>query len=68
MRPLAVEDLTAEWRPILERRLEMYRRMGAATVRQFGRRRHRAFIAAYRLFVACIEAGTLGGGRFVAAR
>ena len=66
--PLSTDDLTAEWRPILEQRLEMYQGMGAATVRQFGRRRQRAFIAAYRLFVGCIEAGTLGGRRFVAAR
>ena len=68
LRPLAVENVTAAWHPILEQRLEMYRGMGAATARQFGRRRQRAFIAAYRLFVGCIEAGTLGGGRFVAAR
>ena len=65
-RDLAHEDLSPLWAKILRARLEMYRSLEAETVRRFGRARHEHYMAAYETFVAAVEAGRLGGGRFLA--
>jgi hypothetical protein len=60
------EDLAPGWSEILRARLEMYRSLEDETVKRFGRERHERYIAGYTHFVECIEAGRLGGGRFLA--
>ncbi len=62
------EDLSAEWRPLLRRRLEMYRALRADTVARFGHEHYEAYAQLYAFFVALVEAGKLGGGRFTATR
>ena len=62
------EDLTAEWAPLLRRRLAMYRRLRADTVARLGETRYGEYIQLYEFFVGLIESGRLGGGRFWAAR
>jgi sarcosine/dimethylglycine N-methyltransferase len=63
---IEVTDLSAEWRVILGQRLEMYRSLKEQTIAQFGERRYREYIGGYTFFIQQIEAGRLGGGRFVA--
>lgn len=62
------EDLTDEWRPILRRRLEMYRALRDDTVARFGEAWYRDYQEVYAFFVGLVEAGKLGGGRFSATR
>jgi SAM-dependent methyltransferase len=63
-RSVECEDLSDEWRPILRERLAMYRSMREEMTRRLGERRYRAYDQLYTFFVALIEAGKLGGGRF----
>jgi hypothetical protein len=42
----------------------MYRSMREEMTRRLGERRYRAYDQLYTFFVALIEAGKLGGGRF----
>ncbi|MGH7388572.1 MAG: class I SAM-dependent methyltransferase [Candidatus Rokuibacteriota bacterium] len=65
---IEVEDLTDEWRPILRARLEMHRALRADTVARFGEAWYREYQQVYGFFVALVEAGKLGGGRFTATR
>jgi len=65
---IEAEDLTDEWRPILRRRLEMYRAWRDDTVARFGDAWYREYQEVYAFFVRLIEAGKLGGGRFSATR
>ncbi len=65
---IASEDTSAAWRDILHARYEMFRNMEDDTVRLFGRDRHEAYVEAYRQFIALIDHGSLGGGRFIAIR
>jgi cyclopropane fatty-acyl-phospholipid synthase-like methyltransferase len=65
-REVTWEDLAPGWSEILRARLEMYRSLEDETVKRFGRERHERYIAGYTHFVECIEAGRLGGGRFLA--
>lgn len=65
---MTVEDLSNPWRDILHDRLEMYRSLESETVRRFGQARHDAYISSYEFFVRRIDAGDLGGGRFIARR
>jgi sarcosine/dimethylglycine N-methyltransferase len=58
------EDISDEWRPILRERLGMYRSMRADMTRRLGERRYEEYDQLYTFFVALIEAGKLGGGRF----
>jgi SAM-dependent methyltransferase len=62
------EDLTDEWRPLLRRRLLMYRSLRDDTVARLGETRYREYDQLYAFFVGLIEDGKLGGGRFWAAR
>ena len=63
-RAVESEDLSDVWRPILRERLTMYRSMRADMTRRLGERRYREYDQLYAFFVALIEAGKLGGGRF----
>lgn len=63
---VAAEDLTDEWRPILRRRLEMYAALAPATIARHGEVWYREYQRIYAFFVALVEAGKLGGGRFSA--
>jgi len=63
-RSVECEDLSAEWRPILRDRLRMYRSMRADLTARLGERAYREYDQLYTFFVALVEAGKLGGGRF----
>lgn len=67
-RMVMAEDLTDEWRAILRGRLQMFRAMREETVARLGEARYREYDQLYAFFVALIEAGKLGGGRFSASR
>lgn len=60
------EDLSDEWRTILRGRLAMYSGMRREHTRQVGEDRYDAFLRVYTFFAGLVEAGKLGGGRFVA--
>jgi len=60
------EDLSEEWRPILRKRLEMYRARRVDTVARLGERRYQEYDQLYTFFVGLVEGGKLGGGRFSA--
>ena len=62
------EDLGPWWGRILRERLEMYRSLADETVKRFGQAHHDRYIAGYTNFVEAIEAGRLGGGRFIAVK
>lgn len=59
-------DLSRAWRAILHDRLDMFRSLESETVASFGRDRFESYIRNYEFFVARIDEGALGGGRFVA--
>ena len=61
-----ITDLSGEWREILGQRLEMYRSTRDQSIAQFGDERYQRFISDYEFFIEQIDAGLLGGGRFVA--
>jgi len=60
------EDLSEEWRPILRRRLEMYRALRGDTIARLGEQRYQEYDQLYTFFVGLVEDGKLGGGRFSA--
>ncbi|MBI4637451.1 MAG: methyltransferase domain-containing protein [Candidatus Rokubacteria bacterium] len=62
------EDLSAEWRPLLRARLDMYRHGRDDIVARLGEAWYREFDALYTFFVDLVEAGKLGGGRFSGTR
>ena len=61
------EDLSEEWRPILRRRLAMYRALRVDTVARLGEQRYEEYDQLYAFFVGLVEDGKLGGGRFSAS-
>ena len=63
---IEAEDLSEEWRPILRRRLAMYRALRVETVARLGEERYREYDQLYTFFVSLVEDGKLGGGRFSA--
>ena len=63
-RSVECEDLSEAWRPILRERLRMYRSMRADLTARLGERAYREYDQLYTFFVALVEAGKLGGGRF----
>lgn len=65
---LADEDVSAEWRGILEARLAMYRGLKDQTVASFGEAHFTQWDNAYSFFVGLYATGELGGGRFLAQR
>ena len=63
-RSVECEDLSEQWRPILRERLRMYRSMRDELTARLGERAYREYDQLYTFFVALVEAGKLGGGRF----
>ncbi len=59
------DDLGSVWVEILTERLEMYRAMNAATRQTLGDGVHERYMDAYETFVGLVQAGRLGGGRFI---
>ncbi len=62
---VAGQDLSDEWTTILRDRLMMYRSLETETVKRVGRQSFERYIRAYEFLVEQIEAGALGGGRFI---
>lgn len=62
------DDLTPDWVDILTERLEWYRAMDADTRQTLGDGVHERYMDAYGTFVGLVQAGRLGGGRFVLRR
>lgn len=67
-RAIEAEDLSDAWRPILRRRLEMYRAMRDDIVPRFGQARYDEYQQLYDFFVGLVEDGKLGGGRLSGTR
>jgi sarcosine/dimethylglycine N-methyltransferase len=65
---VAAEDVTDEWRGILNRRREMLRAQRAETVARLGEAAYDDYRRLFDFFVGLVEAGKLGGGRFSASR
>lgn len=59
------DDLSADWVGILTERLEMYRAMNDTTQATLGDGVHEQYMDAYEIFVGLVQAGRLGGGRFI---
>jgi sarcosine/dimethylglycine N-methyltransferase len=62
------EDLSAEWRPIVRKRLELHRALRADGVARLGDERYLEYDQLHAFFVRLIDEGKLGGGRFTATR
>src|SRR5882724_10613673 len=62
------EDLSAEWRPIVRKRLEMHRALRAHGVARLGEAQYLEYDQLHAFFVGLVEDGKLGGGRFTATR
>ena len=65
---IEVEDVTADWAEILAQRFRMYCELREETRRAGLPSGNDAFYDSYRRLVSLVQAGTLGGGRFVARR
>lgn len=63
-----VEDLTALWGPVLDRRFAMYRRLREEARAAGTPDGHDTFYEAYARLVALVSGGGLGGGRFTARK
>lgn len=59
------DDLSPQWVEILTERLEWYRAMDAGTRQTLGDGVHERYMEGYETFVGLVQAGRLGGGRFV---
>jgi sarcosine/dimethylglycine N-methyltransferase len=62
------ENLSAEWRPIVRKRLELHRALRREGIARLGDERYLAYDQLHAFFVRLIEEGKLGGGRFSATR
>lgn len=60
------DDLSTAWQPILEARLQMYRRLREEAQRAAGGDPHADYVRFYERFVALVAADALGGARFIA--
>ncbi|HVY06106.1 MAG TPA: methyltransferase domain-containing protein [Burkholderiales bacterium] len=67
-RDVRAEDLTADWGKILEQRFAMYRALREETARLGTPSGDDDFYRSYARLVALVQAGTLGGGRFIAEK
>jgi sarcosine/dimethylglycine N-methyltransferase len=67
-RNVTVEDLTADWGSILEKRFAMYRSLREETARLGTPTGDEAFYRSYARLVALVQERTLGGGRFTAEK
>jgi SAM-dependent methyltransferase len=56
-------DISADWVPILQKRLDMFRGLREDARRATGQDPHADYVAFYERFVALIESGRLGGAR-----
>jgi hypothetical protein len=65
---VTAEDLADEWRAVLRGRLQIFRATREETIARLGEARYREYDQLYAFFVALVEAGKLGGGRFGASR
>lgn len=65
---VSITDLSAAWRDILARRLEMYRGLKDETVARYGAAHFDRWDDNYSFFVGLYRTGALGGGRVVATR
>ena len=65
---IEAEDLSAEWRPIVRKRLELHRALRAHGVARLGDERYQEYDQLHAFFVRLIEEGKVGGGRFTALR
>jgi sarcosine/dimethylglycine N-methyltransferase len=65
---IEVSDLSAQWRDILQERLDMFRSLKDQTVDRFGEAHFNKWDDAYSFFVGLYRTGELGGGRFLAHR
>lgn len=63
-----IEDLSAEWEPVLRQRLAMYERLREEARDPGGKDPHAGYVAVYSHFVDLVSGGALGGGRFSATR
>jgi ubiquinone/menaquinone biosynthesis C-methylase UbiE len=61
---IEAEDVSHEWRPVLRARLERHRAERADVVARFGAAWAEEYDRLFAFFVALVEAGKLGGGRF----
>ncbi|MEM7466759.1 MAG: methyltransferase domain-containing protein [Pseudomonadota bacterium] len=62
------DDLSAQWKNILNERLEMYRSLRDTTVAKFGESRFVEYDDAYSHYVNCFTENKLGGVRIVARK
>ena len=58
------EDISDEWRPVLRARLERHRAQRADVVTRFGAAWADEYERLFGFFVALVESGKVGGGRF----
>jgi sarcosine/dimethylglycine N-methyltransferase len=65
---LSWKDLTVEWAEILDQRFAMYRKLREETIALGTPSGDEEFYRSYARLVALVQAGTLGGGRFVAEK
>jgi SAM-dependent methyltransferase len=63
---IEVDDLSEPWKPILRARLEMYRGLRERTVARFGEEHFVSWEREYAFMVDLVQAGKLGGARFLA--
>jgi cyclopropane fatty-acyl-phospholipid synthase-like methyltransferase len=68
LRIVSVEDLTADWGPVLAERLAMYRRLREEAISAGTAAGHDAFYRSYVRLVALMQEHTLGGARFTAQK
>jgi SAM-dependent methyltransferase len=62
------EDVSAEWRPIVRRRLALHHALRADRTARMGDARYLEYDQLHAFFVRLVEEGKLGGGRFSATR
>lgn len=62
------QDLTAEWAVILKERMAMYLKLRGEAEQAQTASGHDAFYVSYVRFVALVQEGALGGGRFAAVK
>ena len=62
------EDITDEWRAVLDTRRRTYRRLREQYVRRLGEARYGEYESLYAFFVGLLEDGKLGGARLTATR
>jgi ubiquinone/menaquinone biosynthesis C-methylase UbiE len=67
-RAIEAEDLSADWRDIVRRRLARFRARHAEAAAEIGEARYAEYEQLFTFFVNLIDAGKLGGARLTATR